>query len=457
MLFVSHDRHFLSALSNRVLELTPDGIHQYGGGYTEYVERTGQEAPGVRGFGTHILFALIVASLTKPAMAETVVEGPVQAEVIRVVDGDTILVSAKPWPQQSIEVFVRLRGIDTPELKSRCDMGRQAAEAARDALESMIADTPEIKLTHISADKYFGRIVADVALEDGTNPATKLLAAGLGARYSGHGRKPPPCSGGFRSGHRRRPDRQASRCHQSSEIVLGNLAQDTAHDLAGTGRRELDLVRRSDRPDFGRTCLISSWRRYPYPHARHQRHVAIDALALDGMRVADNGRFGNQIVRDQRRFHFRRAKRNSRLRHAASIAGEILALVGGEVGLHEALVIAVDAAHLARPAVGDAEIAVCRTFQHIAFIVHQLRLDTEEGQGGGAGLQIRGAGKRRDHVAAGFRLPPGIDDGATLVTYTVDRLSNRAKQAQTGAGRACDELVASPIMSGWPSVPCRRY
>ncbi len=48
MLFVSHDRHFLGALSNRVLELTPEGVHTYGGGYTEYVERTGQEAPGLR-------------------------------------------------------------------------------------------------------------------------------------------------------------------------------------------------------------------------------------------------------------------------------------------------------------------------------------------------------------------------------------------------------------------------
>jgi ATPase subunit of ABC transporter with duplicated ATPase domains len=47
MLFVSHDRHFLAALSNRVLELTPEGIHQYGGGYTEYVARTGREAPGL--------------------------------------------------------------------------------------------------------------------------------------------------------------------------------------------------------------------------------------------------------------------------------------------------------------------------------------------------------------------------------------------------------------------------
>ena len=48
MLFVSHDRHFLAALSNRVLEVTPEGVHQYGGGYTEYVARSGQEAPGLR-------------------------------------------------------------------------------------------------------------------------------------------------------------------------------------------------------------------------------------------------------------------------------------------------------------------------------------------------------------------------------------------------------------------------
>ncbi len=47
MLFVSHDRHFLAKLSNRVLELTPEGPHVYGGGYTEYVARTGHEAPGL--------------------------------------------------------------------------------------------------------------------------------------------------------------------------------------------------------------------------------------------------------------------------------------------------------------------------------------------------------------------------------------------------------------------------
>jgi ATPase subunit of ABC transporter with duplicated ATPase domains len=49
MLFVSHDRHFLAELTNRVLELTPEGPHPYGGGYSEYVSRTGREAPGLRG------------------------------------------------------------------------------------------------------------------------------------------------------------------------------------------------------------------------------------------------------------------------------------------------------------------------------------------------------------------------------------------------------------------------
>jgi ATPase subunit of ABC transporter with duplicated ATPase domains len=48
MIFVSHDRHFLRRLSNRVMEIQPDGVHMYGGGYGEYVAETGREAPGLR-------------------------------------------------------------------------------------------------------------------------------------------------------------------------------------------------------------------------------------------------------------------------------------------------------------------------------------------------------------------------------------------------------------------------
>jgi ATPase subunit of ABC transporter with duplicated ATPase domains len=48
MILVSHDRHFLRALTNRVLELSPEGPHLYGGGYAEYVAESGHEAPGMR-------------------------------------------------------------------------------------------------------------------------------------------------------------------------------------------------------------------------------------------------------------------------------------------------------------------------------------------------------------------------------------------------------------------------
>jgi len=52
MLFVSHDRTFLRGLANRVLELGGEGVDharpvEFPGTYTEYVARSGHEAPGV--------------------------------------------------------------------------------------------------------------------------------------------------------------------------------------------------------------------------------------------------------------------------------------------------------------------------------------------------------------------------------------------------------------------------
>jgi ATPase subunit of ABC transporter with duplicated ATPase domains len=48
LLLVSHDRHFLTALTNRVLELDGGEARLYGGGYAEYVVASGHEAPGMR-------------------------------------------------------------------------------------------------------------------------------------------------------------------------------------------------------------------------------------------------------------------------------------------------------------------------------------------------------------------------------------------------------------------------
>ena len=123
--------------------------------------------------------------------------GPVAAEVLRIVDGDTLLVSARPWPQQTVEVFVRLRGIDAPEMKARCRQEREAAAAARDRLVRLAGEGTSLLLTNVTGDKYFGRVVADVELPDGSNPAHDLIAAGLALPYDG-GRKTSPRCGDAR-------------------------------------------------------------------------------------------------------------------------------------------------------------------------------------------------------------------------------------------------------------------
>jgi ATPase subunit of ABC transporter with duplicated ATPase domains len=48
LLLVSHDRRFLTALTDHVLELSPEGPRVYAGGYAEYVIASGHEAPGMR-------------------------------------------------------------------------------------------------------------------------------------------------------------------------------------------------------------------------------------------------------------------------------------------------------------------------------------------------------------------------------------------------------------------------
>ena len=48
IVFVSHDRAFLRALADRVVELTPAGPRVFEGSYDEYVRATGREAPGLR-------------------------------------------------------------------------------------------------------------------------------------------------------------------------------------------------------------------------------------------------------------------------------------------------------------------------------------------------------------------------------------------------------------------------
>lgn len=118
--------------------------------------------------------------------------GPVTADFVRVIDGDTVVVDAHVWPGHRVRVSVRVRGIDAPELRSDCAREREAAETARRALGDFIG-AGALVLRNIGEDKYFGRVVADLERADGSSAAEMLLRHDYAVAYDG-GRRVPICS-----------------------------------------------------------------------------------------------------------------------------------------------------------------------------------------------------------------------------------------------------------------------
>ena len=135
-----------------------------------------------------LLGALLLAA---PAAEAEPLSGPVDAEVLRVLDGDTIEVAARIWLDQRVVVGVRLRGVDAPELRGACATERDLARRARDAVEAMLG--ARVELSEIDRDKYAGRVVARVRAA-GEDVGARLVARGLARPYDG-GRRGGWCEG----------------------------------------------------------------------------------------------------------------------------------------------------------------------------------------------------------------------------------------------------------------------
>ncbi|MEE8332869.1 MAG: thermonuclease family protein [Alphaproteobacteria bacterium] len=123
------------------------------------------------------------------AAPREVLPGPVPAELVRVVDGDSVLVSARIWLGQRVTVSVRLAGIDAPEIRGRCDAERKRAHRAREFLVRRLKEG-NIALADIHYGKYAGRVVARLLDRDGVDLGAALVKAGLARPYAGRRRLP---------------------------------------------------------------------------------------------------------------------------------------------------------------------------------------------------------------------------------------------------------------------------
>ena len=118
--------------------------------------------------------------------------GPLPAQVVSVLDGDTLEVRVHIWLGQSLSTRVRLAGIDAPELRGKCDRERDLARRARARLDPADAGARDgagaVRLREVRYGKFAGRVLARVETLDGTDLGQGLLGAGLARPYDGRRR-----------------------------------------------------------------------------------------------------------------------------------------------------------------------------------------------------------------------------------------------------------------------------
>lgn len=138
-----------------------------------------------------IAFALLIALAAPLARAGEVLAGPYQAQVERVIDGDSLLVRVRIWLGQEVSTIVRIRGIDAPELKGACEEERAGAQEARRFIEQQLVGG-SVTLAAIESDKFGGRVIAQVFAPGDVDVGAALVGAGL-ARHYGGGRREGWC------------------------------------------------------------------------------------------------------------------------------------------------------------------------------------------------------------------------------------------------------------------------
>jgi len=114
------------------------------------------------------------------------------SKVISVYDGDTFRVDIDSLPPiVGKNIAIRLNGVDTPEIRGKCQYEKDLAIKARDFVRNKLANAKEIKLTKLQRGKYF-RVVANVIV-DGVSLEKELLENKLAYKYTG-GKKSSWCN-----------------------------------------------------------------------------------------------------------------------------------------------------------------------------------------------------------------------------------------------------------------------
>jgi endonuclease YncB( thermonuclease family) len=113
------------------------------------------------------------------------------AQIVRVNDGDTVVISAPflPAPLKP-ELAVRVFGVDTPEKghRAQCPSEAQRGEQASAFTKNAVKSTKKHQVVLYSWDKFGGRVLGDMIL-DGVSLRAELIRNGFAREYYGEAKQ----------------------------------------------------------------------------------------------------------------------------------------------------------------------------------------------------------------------------------------------------------------------------
>lgn len=106
-------------------------------------------------------------------------------QVTGVYDGDTFYINMDGLPPELRKIGVRVRGVDTPEMRAKCPAEAHNAQAAKAFTQRVIASAGgRVTLQGLKWDKYGGRVDADVYIK-GQKLSDMMIARGYARPYQG--------------------------------------------------------------------------------------------------------------------------------------------------------------------------------------------------------------------------------------------------------------------------------
>jgi endonuclease YncB( thermonuclease family) len=109
------------------------------------------------------------------------------AKILRVTDGDTVVISAAFLPKPlKPELAIRVFGVDTPEKghRAKCSSEAERGQAASAFTKNMISQGNKFQVTMYGWDKFGGRVLGDILINEQSLRAA-LIANGFAREYYG--------------------------------------------------------------------------------------------------------------------------------------------------------------------------------------------------------------------------------------------------------------------------------